>query len=1213
MATEEKDKNGEVLKDFKLTTASLKNKTTVFVLTVIILIAGLGSYLSMPRESFPEVVIPQIYVGTPYPGNSAVDIEKLVTRPLEKEIKGITGIDKMTSTSVQGYSTIFIEFDFEVTPEEALRKVKDKVDIAKGDADFPQDLPADPNVFELNLSEMMPILNINLSGDFSIDQLNEYAEYLEDKIEQLPEITEVDIRGVQEKEMKVKVDLLRMQSLDISFNDIAGAIQNENITISGGDLLVDDMRRTVRIVGEFKNAQEIADVIVKREKGNIVYLKDIAEVVFEDAEAQSYAREYGKPVVMIDVKKRAGENLINASDKINSILQEAKTQVFPEDLSVTITNDQSDQTRNTVNELENSIIFGMLLVIIVLLFFLGLRNALFVGTAIPLSMFIAFFLLGSAGVTLNMMTLFSLILALGMLVDNGIVVVENIYRLMDEGYSRFDAAKYGVGEVAWPIIASTATTLAAFVPLAIWPGLFGEFMKYLPITLIIVLGSSLFVALVINPVFTSVFMKIKEEKIVTTLRFKVLTTAAIAIGFLIAVSPSFNPELTAAQRAVPETIGIIITAIGATFIMFKYLFVTKKDSIKQFVFPLSVFAIFGGLFLAMGFMFSGNFLVLNVLLLLLNFYVLRGATEYFQYTLLPWLEEKYKRFLAFALKGKSPYAFFGGTFGFLILSILLLIKFPPKTIFFPINQPNYVNVFIETPIGTDIEETNRITKILEKRVFDYIQKYEVEEEVNGKTQNHNFLVESVIAQVGEGASDPNEGPSMAKTPHKGRIAINFTEFKNRRGIMTSDVMEEIREVVKGVPGAQVIVDKDNAGPPQGKPINIEISGDDYEQLLAEATQVKEFIESKNIGGIEELKLDVEVGKPEMPIIVDRRKARRLSLSTGQIGNTLRTALFGYEVSTYKDGEDEYPIYVRLQDEYRYNEEMLMNQRITFRDQTDGRIKQVPISAVAKADKTTTFSAVKRKDQTRMITIMSNVLDGYNANEVVAEIKSALTEYPLPEENNLKFTGQQEEQAEELNFLGQALMIAVFLIFLILVSQFNSAATPFIIVMSVVFSLIGVFIGLVTFRMDFVVIMTMIGIISLAGIVVNNAIVLIDYTKLLMDRKREKLGLAKDAKLPISDLLESVVEGGKTRLRPVLLTAITTILGLLPLATGMNIDFYSLFATYDPNIYFGGDNVIFWGPMSWTVIFGLTFATFLTLVIVPVMFFLMTRLKYNLVK
>jgi multidrug efflux pump len=1144
----QKDKS--LLKDFGLTTASLKNKTTVFVLLIIIFLAGLGSYISMPRESFPEVVIPQIYVGTAYPGNSPLDIEKLITRPLEKEINTITGIDKVTSTSVQGFSTIFIEFDFSVTPEEALRKVKDKVDIAMSDSDFPTDLPADPNIFEMNFSEMMPVMNINLSGDFSIDQLEDYAEYLEDEIEQLPEITEVDIRGVQDKEMKIKIDLYKMQANELSIGDIAMAVNGENATISAGDILSDNNRRTVRIIGEYKNAEEIENTIVKNENFNVVYLRDIAEVSFEDKEKESYAREYTRPVVMVDVKKRAGENLINASDKIAVILEDAKKNVFPKNLEISLTNDQSDQTRMQVSELENSIIFGMLLVILVLLFFLGIRNALFVGVAIPLSMFIAFFILGALGVTLNMMVLFSLVLALGMLVDNGIVVVENIYRLMDEGMSAFDAAKYGVGEVAWPIIASTATTLAAFIPLAIWPGLMGEFMKYLPITLMIVLGSSLFVALVINPVLTSVFMKIEE---IYTPRRKVYKIAGVLVG-----------------------IGLLFTLMGVIWL--------------------------------------GNLFIFGGILGLVNKFILTPATKWFQGNIIPALENAYERFLQFTFAGYRPLYFFGGVFVFLFLSFALLGIFMPKVIFFPINQPKYVNVFIEAPIGTDIEAVNEITQNLERKIINFSKRWEVTEMIDDKEVTHNYLVESIIAQVGEGTSDPNEGPSMAQTPHKARISINFSEFKERRGVVTSEVMEEIRELVKGTPGVQIIVDKDAAGPPQGKPINIEVAGDDYDQLIVEANKIKDFINRNNIPGIEELKLDVEIGKPEMPVTIDRNKARRFNLSTAQIGSTLRDALFGRELpSSFKDGEDDYPIVVRLKDDYRYDPDVLMNQRITFRDQMTGKIRQVPISSVASAERSTTFSAVKRKDLQRLITITSNVLEDYNANEVVAEIKEALKDYDIPEGNTVKFTGQQEEQAEEMSFLSTALLIAVFLIFLIMVAQFNSAATPFIIVASVVFSLIGVFIGLVTFQMDFVIIMTMIGIISLAGIVVNNAIVLIDYTKLIIERKKRELNLEDSDKLPVPELIDCMIQGGKTRLRPVLLTAITTILGLMPLAVGLNIDFISLLNNYDPQFYLGGDNVIFWGPMSWTIIFGLTFATFLTLVIVPVMFYLSTRLKYRLIK
>lgn len=1161
---EEKENHG-ILKEFKLSSISLKNKMTVYVLTAIILLAGLATYLSMPREAFPEIVIPQIYVGTPYPGNSAADIEKLITRPLEKEIKSISGIDKMTSTTVQGYSTIFIEFDFSISPEEALRKVKDKVDLAKGDPDFPNDLPADPNIFEMNFSEMMPIVNINLSGDYSVDQLNEYAEYLEDKIEALPEITEVDIRGITEKEMKINVDLAKMEAMEISFSDIANAIKNENITISGGDVLSGNTRRTVRVVGDFTSASEIEDVTVKQEKFNIVYLRDIAEVDFEEAEVTSFAREYQQPVVMVDVKKRGGANLINASESIDKIIEEAQKNIIPSDVTITKTNDQSDDTRKMVSELENSIIFGILLVVLVLLFFLGLRNALFVGIAIPLSMLLSMFILGAVGVTLNTMVLFSLILALGMLVDNGIVVVENIYRLMDEeGMSAMKAAKHGVGEVAMPIIASTATTLAAFLPLAIWPGMMGEFMFWLPVTLMTVLGSSLFVALVINPVLTAAFMKIEEKK------GNAKKQAIIGISLI--------------------TIGCVIRMIDG-----------------------GVSAEVGSLGGTTGFSTLGSLSIIAGLLGFANFYILRPGTKWFQSRFLPYLEKVYKTFLAFALKRWNPVFFFVGTFGLLFLSFALLIIVPPKIIFFPIGQPKYVNIFIETPIGTGINETNEITKTLEARILDYAKVYDDTTIAEVKGKDRNYLIKSVIAQVGEGAADPSQGPSMGVTPNKSRITVSFVEFQYRRGIQTSDVMEDIRKIVRGIPGIQVVVDKNNDGPPVGKPIAIEIIGEDYNNLIVQAENVKNFINTQNIGGIEELKLDVEVGKPEYLIEVDRKKARRFNVSTYQIGTTLRAALFGMEVSTFKEGGEDYDIVIRLNDDYRYNADLLLDQKITFRDPSNGKISQVPISSLATARKTSTYSSVKRKNMNRMITVSSNVLEGYNANEVVAEIKKAVADYELPEENKMKFGGEQEDQAKESAFLMNALLIAVFLIFLIIVSQFNSLSTPVIIVGSVLFSLIGVFLGLVIFRMDFIVIMTMIGIISLAGIVVNNAIVLLDYTNLVISRRMNELGMdsEKGDKLSVPEVIKAIAEGGKTRLRPVLLTAITTVLGLLPLATGMNIDFFGLLRNWNPDIYLGGENVMFWGPMSWAIIFGLVFATFLTLVIVPVMYYLLIRLKYKM--
>jgi multidrug efflux pump subunit AcrB len=1134
------------LKQFGLTTLSVKNRTTVFVLTVIVLIAGAMSYISMPREAFPEIVIPEIYVGTPYPGNSPVDIEKLITRPLEKEINSITGIDKISSSSIQGYSSIQVKFDFSVTPKEALRKVKDAVDKVKSDADFPDDLPADPNVFEMNFSELMPVMNINLSGDFSSDLLKSYAEIIEDKVEALPQITKVDIRGIQEKEVKIKVDVKKMESMQISFRDIENAIGFENMTISGGDIIVDDIRRTVRTTGDFTDWKTIENVIIKQEKGNIVYLRDLATVVFEEKDRESYAREFGQPVVMCDVFKRGGANLLDASDAINKIIVDLKETDFPESLTVTITSDMSEKTRTQVNELENSIIFGMLLVVGVLLFFLGLRNALFVGVAIPLSMFIAFMILGAIGVTLNMIVLFSLVLALGMLVDNGIVIVENIYRLMDEGFPPIKAAIHGAGEVAWPIIASTATTLAAFLPLAIWPGQMGEFMKFLPITLMIVLSSSLFVALVINPVFTSVFMKLEEKK-ANKKKIVIISTFFILTG-------------------------LIIDLIGA--------------------------------------MTYGNILIATGLTILTTTYFYTPATAYFQEKILPKLESFYQRFLTYVLKGKQPIVWISGTFALLIFSFGLMNIASPKVEFFPVNMPNYLNIFIEQPVGTDIAATNNITKEVEKKITNY---FDSEIVVRGEKIPRNFVVESIIGQVGNGTSDPAQGVSMGNTPNKARITISFVKFSERKGVSTNKIMNEVRDVVRGIPGVQITVDKDKAGPPQGKPINIEIYGNDYEALIDEAERMQQFINKSNIYGIEELNLDIQTGKPEIIVNVDRQKAKRFNLSTAQIGSAIRTALFGKEISKYKEGEDDYKIILRMNDETRYNMDNLINQKITFRDPSNGKISQVPISAVAKAEKSSTFSAIKRKGLKRLVTIQSNVIEGANPTEVVENIKAVLKDYPIDNNHHWIFTGQQEEQAKEMKFLSSALMIAVFLIFLIIVAQFNSISAPIIIVGSVVFSLIGVLLGLIIFHMDFIVMMTMIGIISLAGIVVNNAIVLIDYTKLIIERKKLELNLNENEKLPNEEVINAIIEGGKTRLRPVLLTAITTILGLMPLAVGMNINFFTLFSELNPQIYFGGDNVVFWGPMSWTIIFGLTFATFLTLVIVPVMFLLLANLKAKIIK
>ncbi|MCL6257609.1 efflux RND transporter permease subunit [Aquiflexum sp. TKW24L] len=1129
MAEIEEKKKG-VIREFGISSFSVDNQISVIILVIIITFLGLGAYRTMPKESFPEIIIPTVYVGTTYPGNSPVDIENLITRPIEKELKSLNNVKNITSTSVQDFSSIVVEFNPGVEIAKAIQDVKDAVDKSK--SELPTDLDQEPDVLEINTSDF-PIMNVNISGNYSEEELKKYGEFLEDEIEKLAEISKAELRGTIEREIRVDADIYKMEALGVSFSDISDAISQENVTISGGNILTGDFRRSLRITGEFKSPDELNDIIIKTEESKIVYLRDVATVTDTYKERTSYARSNKLPVVTVNVIKRSGENLLDAADKIKIIIQEAKAQRFPQDLQISITNDQSKTTRAQVADLENSIIFGVILVVLVLMFFLGFRNALFVGIAIPLSMFISFLILSSLGISLNLMVLFALILALGMLVDNGIVVVENIYRLMGEGLSPVRAAKEGVGEVAWPIITSTATTLAAFLPLAFWDDIIGEFMKYLPITLIIVLSSSLFVALVVNPVLTSMYMKVEN---------------------LNGIKPKKKPLVVALVLAV---LAIICYLIG--WIAF------------------------------------GNLLMLGAILTVFNVFVLRGAIRWFQNIFLVRLENLYESTLGFALKGKNPYLFFGGTVLLLFLSIVLLGLRAPKVLFFPDNEPALVNVFIENPIGTDTEATNSfMVDRMEGDLLNLLQPY-------------GNIIESVITQVGEGTGDQTMGPSIANTPHKAKITISFVESQFRGGVNTNKIMDEIRDMVEVYPGVLVTVNKQTNGPPVGKPVNIEVSGENFEQLIGFVGQFREDLASANVPGIEELKSDLELGSPEVILNIDRENARRFGLSTSTIANELRTALFGLEVSKYKEGEEDYPIQLRLKDEYRYDISSLINKKINFRDKF-GNKKEVPISAVADLQYGSTFGSVKRKDLNKVITIFSNVTDGYNPTEINNQLKELVAQYDVPDGVTVKFTGEQEEQAKSTAFLMNALIIAISVIFLIIVAQFNSVTTPLIIMASVVLSTIGVFLGLVIFNMDFVVIMTGIGIISLAGVVVNNAIVLIDYTDLVRQRRREELDTPEGEFLPIDELLGSIILAGKTRLRPVLLTAITTVLGLIPLAIGMNINFGTLLSSFDPQFYVGGDNAAFWGPMAWTVIFGLTFATFLTLVVVPVMYLLADKLN-----
>jgi multidrug efflux pump len=1132
-------------KEFFLSSWAINNKTIIYVLMTIFLVSGITAYKTMPRELFPEINSSNIFVTTIFPGNNAEEIEKLITDPLEQEIKGVIGLIEIESTSSEGISIINIEFDDDIPTEVARLRVKDLVDNVTVGDDWPtfNNAKVDPNIFEFDIAERFPVLNISLVGDYKVEELKEYAEYLDTRIERLPQVKTVEVRGIQDFEVEIAVNPYKMKATKTSFGNIINAISQENITISAGSLISDGQRRNVKIIGEVSDPSQLNRLIVKRDDGP-VYLEDVASVSFREKEATSFTRSFDQKTVMLEVVKRGGENAIFASNSIQEIIKDAKENFLPENLDVVVQNDQSEYTINSVNDLMNNLIFGIILVVTVLTFFLGLRNALFVGFAIPMSMFMSLVILSAFGFTLNRMVLFGLVMGLGLLVDNGIVVVENIYRLMSkEGMSRVQAAKLGIGEVALPIIVSTATTIAAFIPLGTWPGTLGEFMIYFPITLSAILGSSLIVAIFFNSMLVSSFMDLSEREISRTNLMKM----TYILGGLAIVFVLFQDT-----RAIGSLLAFIC------FLFWSYKYVIKNSAVK------------------------------------------------FQNTLLVKLENRYNEFLSFALAGFRPYLFLLGTISLFFVSILLMAIFPPKVEFFPDNEPQQILVYLEYPEGTDIKKTNETSMLIESEVYKVVN--------NSKyiDNGYNFLVESAISQVGEGAGNPEtDAGGTGEIPHKALITMTMREFKFRRGMSSEELRKEIQvELIEKFPGIAISVEKDSQGPPGGYPVNIEIYGEDYEQLIETAISMKNYLNQENIEGIEQLKIDVSRSKPGLEFNVDREKAGELGIPTGLVGQTIRNSIIGSKAGIYKLRGEDYEINVRFDEEFKNDINSIINQNIVFRDQSTGKTKEVPIASIVDQKNITSFSAIKHIDLQRVVTLYSSILAGSNANEIVNTAEIALSGYEAPQGVEYKFTGEIKQQSENQEFLSGALLTGIALIILLLVFQFNSISKPFIVLASIVLSFTGVFLGIVIFNLTFSILMTMLGIISLTGIIVNNAVVLIDYTQLLFDRKKIDLNMTKDEIIDKMTAMELVKTAGKARLKPVLLTAITTIFGLIPLAVGLNIDFFSLFTNWNPNVYLGGDNVIFWGPLAWTVIFGITFATFLTLIIVPSMYYIihLARIK-----
>lgn len=1124
-------------KQFRLSSWAIDNRTVIYIIAIIITIIGLTKFSNMPKEQFPDIVVPTISITTVYVGNSPKDIENLVTRPIETQLKGISGakVNKIQSTSQTDYSLIVVEFDTDVKIEIAKQKVKDAIDRAK--TDLPNDLTSQPNAQEFAFSEM-PIMFVNVSGDYDGIKLKQYADKMQDRFEELGEVTRAEIVGAPEREIQVNVDPYQMTAARVSFRDIEDAISRENNDITGGLMEVGNMRRTLRIKGQFTTVQDMQNIVVRSSsQGAAVYLRDIAELKDTIREKDSYARLDGKNVVTLNIVKRAGENLINCADKVKAVVADMqKSEELPKDLRVEFTGDQSKQTKTSFAELINTIVIGFILVLIILMFFMGVTNAFFVALSVPLSVFVAFLFLPIAdsvigtSVTLNFIVLFALLFGLGIIVDDAIVVIENTHRIYNNGkIPIIRSAKEAAGEVFIPVLAGTATTLAPFFPLLFWKGLIGKFMIYLPTILILTLAASLIVAFIFNPVFAVSFMK-PEGK-----------------------------EYEKPKKAVFRN--------------------------KWFI----VFAIAGVLLHLPGMHGLANFLLLMAVLMVLNAYVLNGWIHSFQKKVLPRLMNRYEKLLRWVLTGKRPVYAFISLFGLFIFSFGLLMVRGNKQTFFPSGDPHFVYVYIKLPVGTDVKYTDSITSVLEKRVEKVLEKE--------KPGTPEGIVESIITNVAVSANNPRDNNRSVQS-NLGRIQVSFVDFDKRHGKRTGPYKEAIREAVQGIPGVSVEVAQEDGGPPTDPPVNIEVAGDNFENISSVATQLFNYLDTNKVFGIENLQADVDLNNPEISINVDRQKAMFEGLSTGQIGMELRTAVFGKEVSKIKDGEDEYKIQLRYADLKRQNITDLINMRITFMDMNTMQVKSIPLSAVATIDYTNTTGGVKRKNVKRTIQLQGAVLNPTMVGKVNKELQLKIDDFKgqtkIPADVTIRLSGQSKQEKETQAFLGTAFLIAIGLIFLILVLQFNSMSKPFIVITEIFFSVIGVLLGYAITGMTIATIMLLVGVVGLAGIVIKNGILIIEFTDELRGRGMRTR--------------EAAIQAGKIRIIPVLLTAVATILGLLPLAIGFNIDFVGLFQHLQPHLFFGGDSVVFWGPLSWTIIFGLILSFFLTLIMVPSMYLIAERLK-----
>lgn len=1020
----------------RISDTAIDNRTTVYVLLLVITVCGLYAYVSLPRESSPEVIVPFVVVSIPYEGVAPSDIETLITIPIERELTGISGVKKIESISMEGISTTEIEFEPDIDIDDALQKVRDKIDQAAGEL---PDEAEDPIIQEINIGEF-PIMYVNITGNIGLPALSEMADDLEDELEAIRGVLDVEVVGDVEREIQIEVDPDRVAEYGVPLAGLVVLTQVENVNTPGGALELGEAKYVMRVPGEFQSPDELTGLVVKRGETGVVYLRDIAEVRDGFKEVTSKSRLDGHDSVTLTVSKRAGENIIDIAENVKKVVAQWNEHA-PAGVTIEVTMDQSTEIIDMVRELENSILSGLILVLVVIFVFMGFGNALMVALAIPISMLITFFALYMMDVTLNMVVLFSLILALGMLVDNGIVVVENIYRHTQAGIGPVRAAKQGASEVAWPIIGSTLTTVAAFTPMFFWPGVWGSFMVYLPMTVCIALGASLFVGLVVNPAIAAVAMR------------------------------------RHAARAA-----------------------------------------------------AGDVRVRRHLILRIYARILRAALRWRLVTV---------------------------TIAVMVLLVIGTIFFTSARVeFVPETDPLQAYIDIDCPEGTNLNTTDEFVRTVE-----------------AVAERYRENIDYVVAYSGSrGVNEIGGNSASGQTTHLGRVTLDFRKLSETT-VSTRSIVRELRGSFSNVTGAEIRVDEPSMGPPSDPPVNVELSGEDFDTLARLAREVREAI--KDVPGLVDLRDDYDKGKPEVRVVVDRERALLLDLNTQFIGLAVKAAIDGRKAADYREGDEEYDVMVRFPESFRADISNVESMTLT-----NERGEAIPFSAVARLEQGAGLGSITRVNRKRTVTVSAEV-EGRTPPEVLRDVQEVLKDFQLPPGYTVSYTGENEDQQETEAFLGRAFVAALLLIGLVLVAQFNSVLQPGIIMTSVILSLAGVFLGLKLHDMAFGILMSGIGCISLAGVVVNNAIVLIDF---INQRHREG-----------ADVTEAIVEAGVTRFRPVMLTAVTTVLGLIPMAAGISFDFRSMEWT------FGGESSQWWGPMAIAVIYGLSLATVLTLVVVPVLY------------